>query len=148
MTERMEPMTMDALDECIKLYKNVFNSEPWNEAWSYDIAKERLIDLINTPKFLGFLLYKENHLVGFIAGNSKKSYQGLTYYLAELCVSSEIQGKGYGTILLTFLENELKNRDTKSLYLLTSNGGLAEAFYKKNGYLINENRIVIKKNLS
>ncbi|RKL64667.1 GNAT family N-acetyltransferase [Salipaludibacillus neizhouensis] len=147
MTERIELMTFDKLEQSIELYMKVFNSEPWDETWSYEIAKERLFDLINTPKFFGYSLYIEDKLVGFIAGNNKKSHQGLTYYLAELCVSNEIQGKGYGTKLLQLLETELKNRDTKSLYLLTSNGGLAEAFYKKNGYQINNNRIVIKKNL-
>ncbi|RSL29243.1 N-acetyltransferase [Salibacterium salarium] len=147
MADRIELMTIDKLEQCIELYMKVFNSEPWNETWSYEVAKERLSDIINTPKFLGFSLYIEDSLIGFIAGNNKKSYQGLTYYLAELCVSNEIQGKGYGTKLLKFLENELKYRDTKSLYLLTSNGGLAEAFYKKNGYQINDNRLVIRKNL-
>jgi len=147
MTEKIELMTIDNLEQSIELYMKVFNSEPWNESWSYEVAKERLTDLINTPKFLGFSLYIEDNLIGFIAGKNKKSYQGLTYYLAELCVNNEIQGKGYGTKLLKFLENELKNRDTKSLYLLTSNAGLAEAFYKKNGYQINDNRVVIKKNL-
>lgn len=147
MTQRIELMSIDKLEESIELYMKVFNSEPWNEAWNYEVAKERLSDLINTPKFLGYALYIKDDLIGFIAGNNKKTYQGLTYYLAELCVSNEIQGKGYGTKLLNFLENELKDRDTKSLYLLTSNGGLAEAFYKKNGYQIKDNRLVMKKNL-
>ncbi|SFL58592.1 Ribosomal protein S18 acetylase RimI [Gracilibacillus orientalis] len=147
MPERIETMTIDKLNQCIDLYISVFNSEPWNETWSYEIAKERLTDLINTPKFLGFSLYNGDKLIGFIAGNTKKSYHGLTYYLAELCVNNEIQGKGYGTKLLKYLETELKKRDTKSLYLLTSKEGLAETFYKKNDYLISNNRIVLKKDL-
>jgi hypothetical protein len=35
--------------------------------------------------------------IGFIAGNSKTTYQGITFYLAELCINNEIQGKGYGS---------------------------------------------------
>ncbi|MGE1161608.1 hypothetical protein ACQJ0H_22850, partial [Pantoea agglomerans] len=66
---------------------NVFNNEPWSESWTYETAKERLTDLLHTPKFLGFLFHIDNNLVGFIAGNSKVSYQGLTFYLAELCVN-------------------------------------------------------------
>ncbi|UOE95208.1 GNAT family N-acetyltransferase [Alkalihalobacillus sp. LMS39] len=147
MIEQIEMMVIDSLEQYSRLYMNVFNDEPWYETWSYESAKERLSDLMNTPKFLGFSLYMDDSLIGFIAGNSKRSYHGLTFYVAELCVTSETQGKGYGTKLLHCLENELKQRYTKSLYLLTSSGGLAEAFYKKNGYEINENRVVIKKNL-
>ncbi|MDL4839469.1 GNAT family N-acetyltransferase [Aquibacillus rhizosphaerae] len=147
MTERIEIMTINKLEQCIELYMQVFNSEPWKETWSFEVAKERLLDLINTPKFLGFSLYIEDNLIGFIAGNNKKSYQESTYYLAELCISNQVQGKGYGTKLLKLLELELKSRNTKSLYLITSIGGVAEAFYKKNGYQINDNRLILKKNL-
>ncbi|MED3985791.1 hypothetical protein P4646_17275 [Peribacillus simplex] len=53
MTE-MVPLTSENLELCIELYMNVFNSEPWNERWTYETAKERLSDLLHTPKFLGF----------------------------------------------------------------------------------------------
>lgn len=56
MKERIELMTIDKLEQSIELYIKVFNSEPWNGTWSYEVAKERLFDLINTPKFLGFSL--------------------------------------------------------------------------------------------
>ncbi|MGE7187030.1 GNAT family N-acetyltransferase [Peribacillus sp. NPDC006672] len=147
MTEIMLPITPENLEQCIELYLNIFNSEPWNESWAYETAKERLTDLLHTPKFLGFLFHIDNNLVGFIAGNSKKTYQGLTFYIAELCVNSEIQGKGYGSKILHSLEDELQKREIKSLYLLTANGGPAEAFYRKNDYVVNEHRIVMKKNL-
>ncbi len=147
MTEKIVPLTIDKIEQCIELYNNVFNSEPWNEPWTYESAKERLTDLINTPKFLGFLLYENDDLIGFIAGNSKKTYAGLTFYLAELCISNQIQGKGYGSKLLRYLEDELLKREVRSLYLLTANGGQAESFYLKNNYVINDNRIVIKKDL-
>ncbi|TRZ39179.1 GNAT family N-acetyltransferase [Niallia circulans] len=103
-------ITEDTLEQCIELYISVFNSEPWNETWTYSSAKERLTDLLHTPKFLGFLLYVKGNLIGFIAGNSKKSYAGLTFYLAELCINNRIQGKGYGTKLLLSLEEELHTK--------------------------------------
>ncbi|MGG4471453.1 GNAT family N-acetyltransferase [Paenibacillus alvei] len=141
------PITVDTIEQCIELYISVFNSEPWNETWTYPSAKERLTDLLDTPKFLGFLLYEKGDLIGFIAGHSKKSYAGSTFYLAELCINNRIQGKGYGTKLLNCLEDELQKRDIQSLYLLTANGGAAEMFYLKNGYEINENRVVMRKTL-
>ncbi|MGM0805994.1 MAG: GNAT family N-acetyltransferase [Bacillota bacterium] len=147
MAETIVPITIDKIEQCTELYINVFNKEPWNETWTYKDAKERLRDLIHTPKFIGFLLYENDDLIGFIGGNSKQSYTGLTFYLAEFCISNQIQGKGYGSKLLLYLENELKKRDIQSIYLLTANGGLAEAFYLKNNYTINDNRVVLKKDI-
>ncbi|MFE4814426.1 GNAT family N-acetyltransferase [Peribacillus simplex] len=146
MTE-MLPLTSENLEQCIELYMNVFNRAPWNESWTYETAKERLSDLLHTPKFLGFLFLVDHIAVGFVAGNSKVSYQGLTFYLAELCVNNEMQGKGHGSKMLQSLEDELQKREIKSLYLLTANDGLAEAFYLKNDYVVNEDRVVMKKNL-
>ncbi|MBO0999979.1 GNAT family N-acetyltransferase [Bacillus sp. SD075] len=146
MTE-MIPLTLENVEQCTELYMNVFNSEPWNERWTYETAKERLSDLLHTPKFLGFLFHIDHNPVGFIAGNSKVSYQGVTYYLAELCVNNEMQGKGHGSKMLHSLEDELQKREIKSLYLLTANDGLAEAFYRKNDYVVNEDRVVMKKKL-
>ncbi|RUT30505.1 N-acetyltransferase [Paenibacillus zeisoli] len=147
MTERILPFTSDRLGHCTELYVQVFNSEPWKETWTRPTAEERLTDLLNTPKSFGFVLYDHDQLIGFIAGNSKKSYAGLTFYLAELCINNQIQGKGYGSKLLLHLENELRKIGVQSIYLLTANGGLAETFYLKNGYKINENRIVMNKQL-
>ncbi|MGG0792184.1 GNAT family N-acetyltransferase [Peribacillus simplex] len=146
MTE-MLPLTSENLEQCIELYMKVFNREPWNESWTYETAKERLSDLLHTPKFLGFLFQVDHNSVGFVAGNSKVSYQGLTFYLAELCVNNEMQGKGHGSKMLQSLEDELQKREIKSVYLLTANDGLAEAFYLKNDYIVNEDRVVMKKNL-
>jgi aminoglycoside 6'-N-acetyltransferase I len=144
-TETVVPITTDNLEQCIELYIKVFNNQPWNESWSYETAKERLTDILHTPKFTGFLLKNNETPIGFIAGNSKKTYQGITFYVAELCISNEIQGKGYGSKLLQFLEKELLKKNVKSIYLLTSNGGFAENFYRKNGYVVNNNRIVMNK---
>lgn len=147
MAERIVPMTIVEIEECIELYINVFNREPWNESWTYSTAKERLTDFIHTPKHLGFLLYENDDLIGFIAGNGKKTDVGLTFYLGELCITHQVQGKGYGSKLLLHLEKELMKKGIFSLYLLTAQGGLAEAFYQKNGYTLREDRMVLQKKL-
>ncbi|WP_235872318.1 GNAT family N-acetyltransferase [Siminovitchia acidinfaciens] len=125
----------------------VFNSAPWKENWSYEVAKERLDDLYHTPKFVGYTLCNYDKLVGFIAGNKKRTPKGIVFYIAELCINSEEQGQGYGSLLLESLEKELINNDVTSIYLLTSKGGLAESFYLKKNYSVNRNRIVMKKSL-
>ena len=147
MSEYIVPISSENLEACIDLYIKVFNSTPWKESWDFPTAKERLSDLLHTPKFLGFLLYDNDTAIGFIAGNSKRTYSGTTFYLAELCINNQIQGKGYGSKLLQHLEKNLKEKEVQSIYLLTSNEGSARNFYLKNNYTINEDRIVMKRNL-
>ncbi|BDG47260.1 hypothetical protein [Parageobacillus sp. KH3-4] len=72
MTETVVPITTDNLKQCIEF--KVFNSEPWNESWTYETAKERLTDLFHAPKFAGFFWKNNETPIGFIAGNSKTTY--------------------------------------------------------------------------
>ncbi|MDN3955201.1 GNAT family N-acetyltransferase [Sporolactobacillus laevolacticus] len=139
------PMTTEYLEACTELYINVFRSEPWNEDWTYDAGYQRLSDIIHTPNFLGFTVQDNGEIVGFIAGYSKVSFQGLTFYLAEFCVNNKIQGKGYGSRLLSFLEQELQKRKIHSLFLITERNGIARKFYGGKGYSVNEDRIIMRK---
>ncbi len=57
------------IEECTKLYTNVFNGEPWNDGWEESDAKERLTDIFNNRKFLGIGIYdEEQKLIGFLLG--------------------------------------------------------------------------------
>lgn len=145
MIEKVVPFTAENMQQCIDLYLDVFTRKPWNEQWTEESAKERLTDLLNTPKFIGYLFYDQSDLIGMVAGHAKKSYSGMTFYVAELCVSASLQGKGYGSAILSRFENELQRHDINSLYLLTATGGAAQAFYEKNGYAVNDQRVVLKK---
>ncbi|UOQ43735.1 GNAT family N-acetyltransferase [Halobacillus salinarum] len=148
MNNVIRSLSRHEIEDCIDLYIKVFNSKPWNEEWSYDIARERLTDMYNTPKFLGLTLYQGSELVGFIGGNKKRKPQEIVFYIAELCIKNDIQGKGLGSMLLEFLEEQLSEDKVSSIYLLTSNDGLAERFYIKKNYEMNENRIVMRKTLN
>lgn len=56
-----------------------------------------------------------------------------------------IQGKGYGSRLLSFLEQELQMRKIHSLFLITEKNEVARKFYGGKGYSVNEDRIIMRK---
>lgn len=138
-------LTKEKLTDCIHLYVDVFNSPPWNETWTVGSAEERLSDLVSTPKFRGYTLHIDGKPAGFIAGNAKRTSKGMTFYIAELCVDPSIQGKGIGSTLLSHLEKELNREGIQSIYLLTSPGSPAEAFYERHSFTRNHARIVMRK---
>ncbi|SFG33457.1 Acetyltransferase (GNAT) domain-containing protein [Sporolactobacillus nakayamae] len=144
---KIAAMNADFLDDCTQLYVNVFSAQPWKESWSYDSGCQRLLDLIHTPNFLGYMLLDHNQLIGFIAGYSKMNYRGKTFYLAGFCVTTQIQGKGYGSHLLYHLEQKLIEKGITSLFLITEKMGSISSFYRKKGYSISENRMVMRKEL-
>ncbi|MCO7126448.1 GNAT family N-acetyltransferase [Sporolactobacillus shoreicorticis] len=144
---KLAVMDPDFLHDYTELYINVFRNEPWNESWTDDVGYQRLLDLIHTPNFLGYALWDHNQLIGFIAGYSKMNFMGKTFYLAEFCVTTQIQGKGYGSWLLHHLEQKLTEKGITSLFLITEKIGTISDFYRKKGYSMNESRMVMRKEL-
>ncbi|WP_279620423.1 hypothetical protein NQ126_015510 [Priestia megaterium] len=71
MIGKVVPLTAENMQQCINLYMNVFTKTPWNEPWTEKSARERLTDLLNTPKFMGYLFYDQGELIGMIAGHAK-----------------------------------------------------------------------------
>ena len=60
-----------------------------------------------------------------------------TWYLTMIGVRRDVQGKGHGTALLRFIENDLQRRDQRLLLVETSGLPAFErtrAFYAKCGY--------------
>ncbi len=144
MSEEIQAFTTEYLDRCAYLYVEVFNREPWNEQWSFNTARTRLFEIINTPGFVGFV-FKQDELLGFLAGYCKQGQKGKSFYLEEICVRPHQQRQGIGTKLLNKLMDTLTCIEVNRVYLLTNKDGQAEAFYKKHGYQRNQQMIFMTK---
>jgi ribosomal protein S18 acetylase RimI-like enzyme len=132
----------DGLNDCVSLYIQVFNSEPWNDTWTNEMAFMRLRHIFQTPGFIGYALYEEGIMNGFVAGYREQWFDGEHFNLIEFCIRSDRQGAGLGTRLLSHLERCLTKDGIRKIYLITMRNSLAEAFYMKNNYLVNENSII------
>jgi len=139
--------TAEHLDSCAGLYLDVFNGEPWNDHWTFETARKRLLDMLHTPGFAGLVAWDDGP-VAFAAGYREQWQERTVYFLKEMCVRADLQGKGIGTALLEHLESELSSRwGVSSVYLLTMRGDQADAFYSKNGYRANERMILMSHRL-
>ena len=125
----------------------VFNGEPWNEVWALDRARTYLQDLFATPRSSGVVAEVEGNLVGFALGHAEQRDQNRQFYLSEMCVLAEHQGQGVGKKLLGELEATLKQQGVAKLYLLTTRGGSAEAFYHACGFYTSEKMVMLGKYL-
>ena len=143
----IEKMSQEKSAEYVRLYAAVFNEEPWNEHWTEQTAMERLEDFMNTPKFSGFVLYDEGELVGAIVGHGRVVMDRLSFYVGDFFIKGNQQGKGYGKRLLRHLEEELKTKGFHKVTLLTMANSPAEKFYEKQGYEVNDGRVIMGKSL-
>ena len=125
----------------------VFNGEPWNESWTPETASAYLRDLLDTPRSLGFVTEAEGKIVGFVLGRAEQRDQNRQFYLSEMCVLAEYQGRGVGRRLLERLEANLKQQGVAKLYLLTTRGGSAEAFYHVCGFYTSEKMAMLGRYL-
>lgn len=127
-------LTEKDLSHCAKLFVDVFNQAPWNDDWSLEQATDYVQDIFNTPGFKGVGYFQEGAFQGAILGNTKQWYSGEEFFIQEMFIRLEMQGKGIGKKLMTFLMNLLKEENIKDVALLTDRGIDAEYFYKKVGF--------------
>ena len=48
--ERIEILKEDHLNECAHLLVSAFNTEPWNEHWTFDTVRKELAWIDLTPR--------------------------------------------------------------------------------------------------
>ncbi len=118
-----------------ELFVSVFSAEPWNDDWSDKTQLHAYIqDLTGQSNSLTFGLYEGTRLIGVSMGHIRHWYSGTEYYIDELCIRTETQGKGAGTLFIREIEKTCKEMGLKHIFLLTENNVPAFAFYKKRGY--------------
>ncbi|WP_029192868.1 GNAT family N-acetyltransferase [Paenibacillus harenae] len=139
---------LEDLDKCTKLFCDVFNGEPWNDRWLDHTASEYLLDIVNTPGFIGMIAIKDGEIIGFIFGYRKKWWENDEFFINEMCVNSMLQGRGTGSAMFESLEAELLERGITTITLLTDRDVPAERFYKKNGFSEIERIVFLAKNLT
>lgn len=122
-------------EEIKALYKAVFMGPPWNDDWSDDNQlTEYLLDLtkVRIPIRLG--LYVDGKFVGFSIGDVRHWWGGTDYNIEELCIQTDLQGKGLGTKFMSLIEEYLETRGIHQIFLQTGRDMPAYEFYKKRGF--------------
>jgi ribosomal protein S18 acetylase RimI-like enzyme len=134
------------LDQCVELFVSTFAQPPWNEIWARQIVRERLDQIIKTPRSFAAVI-GEPEISGFALGYSEPWHEGSHFYLKEMCIHHSHQRQGLGTKLMAFLATELMERDTKRIYLLTAKCDMSEAFYSKIGFYTSPKMILMARRI-
>lgn len=130
----VEAFAPEHLDGCARLYAATFSENPWNEGWTPETARERLLQVIGAPGFHGLVVVRDEEVVGLALGYRRRRPEGDFFLLDEMCVSSTLGRIGLGHMLLTRLRRDLASQGVGRVVLLTGRNGPARAFYEKNGF--------------
>ena len=135
MSPVIKELSINDFDVIKTLFRSVFTAPPWNDDWSDD---EQLDDylkdlmMVRTPLILGFM--EDDDLVGVSIGNIRHWCRGTEYFIEELFVRTDMQGKGWGTAFMMAIESYLKERGIRQIFLHTERSKPSYEFYKKLGF--------------
>lgn len=132
--EIQEIGTKEVLNKCSHLSVRVYNSNPWNDAWTEEKAYERLSCYYNTPNFIGLVALEKEVILGCLLGNIEPYFSGDYFYLKEMFVATNSQRNGIGSKLIKHLKDHLITYNVNSILLFTSKDLFPYVFYKKIGF--------------
>ena len=117
------------------LFRSVFTQPPWNDDWSDEGQLDQyLMDLMGARMPLVLGLVEDGELIGISLGSIRHWYEGTEYLIDELCIKTEMQGRGYGSLFLSLIEEHLRKRDLHTIYLTTDRDVPAYEFYRSHGF--------------
>ncbi|SFD10427.1 GNAT family N-acetyltransferase [Clostridium uliginosum] len=134
------------LQECAKLFAEVFNGEPWNDKWTTESAYKRLKYIYMCPDFVGVKYIENGKIKGAIFGNCEEWYEGRHFNIKEVFVSSEMQGNHVGSKLLESIQSEVKKLGVDFLLLFTQNNSIKN-FYLKDNFEEAKSLCIMTKNI-
>lgn len=128
------PITGQNIEACVAVYMKAYNCPPWNYHWTYERAKQYLLEYKNCGQFVGFALYDNGELAGAAFAHTKTWWTNTQLMIDEFFVAEEKQGMGFGKKLLDYCDNYCRENQLGSVVLMTNKYMPSWRFYEKNGY--------------
>jgi len=122
------------LKDCQNLFTSIYNAENFNCNFTQEKATAYLEELVNTPRFIGFLFFNKEKLLGLAFCHEKTWAWRDEICINELLIHPDYQRSGLGSRLLSFIEKFAKNRELAGITLVTNTLPLAN-FYIQNGFM-------------
>ncbi|NLD16533.1 MAG: GNAT family N-acetyltransferase [Tissierellia bacterium] len=132
------------INEISRLFADYYNNfEDGN--WTLEKATKRISQYITINESMCLGLYENQKLIGFVLGYYKTFDDILGYYLEEIVIDGQYQNKGYGSFVIKELEKIVSSDGASIIELSSVNSEKHMHFYKKSGFYISKNIILMGK---
>lgn len=140
---KVQELKKEDLENCANLIIQAYNGRPWNYQWTFSKASLYLNELVASSRFVGFVIYEGEELVGAMFSHVKTWWINDQLMIDELFVAAQDQGKGYGQALMNAAKDFAANNNIGSITLMTQKYMPAISFYEKNGFLKAEQYVLM-----
>lgn len=128
-----------------KLLIKAFKNPPWNESWDCTRAYQRIEQLDDGKYTRCYVYLVNNKIVGVICGKLVTYVSDLELMIEDFYIDPDCQRMGIGRKMMKLLEMELP--EVNNLTLLTGKNFYSVDFYKKNGFIRDDNIVLMRKKL-
>jgi len=99
--------------------------------WSDEVSKNKFFKVLDT----GFvqLFFLEDNFIGYVSFNVERDHKN-SYLINDIHLENKFQRKGYGTEILNFVEEKVKELKGNRLKVFVFKANPSLNFYKKVGF--------------
>lgn len=137
-------MTIKDLDMVASFYISYYN-ENEGGSWTNEKAYRRIRQVLLIEDSYCLLQYDNKGLVGFLMGYIKEYDDLRSYFLEEIVICKNYQGKGYGSSFMKELEDRLVDKDVSLIELISVNDDKHRKFYRNLSFGQSTNLIMMSK---
>jgi len=132
---------------CAVILKDAYSKFPYNEVFKGDNADKYILEKYNSCKDNSFVfIADDNKIVAFIFIKISAWSDGPQAIIEEIVVSPFLQNSGIGKALMGYSYDHLNSLGVKSVMLWAKNNDRLLSFYKKNGFSLADDFVVMFKN--
>lgn len=144
---KIRKINKNDLEACSIILEEAYGEHPYNEIFKESTALEYIEGKYKNYRENSFVATDDNDaVVAFIFLNISSWGSGLQAVLEEIVVNPSFQGAGIGNELITYAHNYLSSLGAKSVMLWAKNDERLLNFYKKQGYFLADDFVVMFKN--
>ena len=130
---------------CVAAYVHAFAAPPWEEQWPDTKARDRLVEIADTPGSQFLVAKHGSRVLGLLAGYVESFHPADRFQLAELAVDPEHQRSGIASGLLTELFDRLASTETVEVFLITGATGPVHEFWQAQSFVESQGRTVMRR---
>lgn len=142
---RIRKATKKDIREIAKLMLEEFSKPPFNERTTISSVIKSLNFYFKVGK--AFVAIEDKKIVGIVVFKVEQWWDGPVILIEDLAVKEDFKKHGIGKKLTDTVESHGKKIKAKAVSFATNSKSSAVKFYTKHGYIIEKNRVFMRKKL-